>query len=150
MRAQTEEHPCLPKSLVAGMETRPLAELDFACLYLDAIALRVQRRQGHRRAGTHGGRGAGGRAEAARGAGDVRQRVSNEAWKGFLDDLVERGIKAPLLCIVDGNAGLRRALALVWGKISVEQCRVHYPERPIIRRASAAILTTWEGETHFC
>ena len=41
---------------------------------------------------------------------------SNEAWKGFLDDLLERGLKAPLLCIVDGNAGLRRALALVLGQ----------------------------------
>jgi len=59
---------------------------------------------------------------------------SNEAWKGFLDDLVERGLKAPLLCIVDGNAGLRRALSLVWGKTPVQRCCVH-KLRNLVRKA---------------
>jgi len=36
------------------------------------------------------------------------------AWKGCLDDLVARGLRAPVLCIIDGNAGLRRAVGLVW------------------------------------
>ena len=59
---------------------------------------------------------------------------SNEAWKGFLDDLVERGLKVPLLCIVDGNAGLRRALALVWGKTPVQRCCDH-KLRNLVRKA---------------
>src|SRR5260370_4451486 len=59
---------------------------------------------------------------------------SNEAWKGFLDDLVERGLKVPLLCIVDGNAGLRRALSLVWGKTPVQRCCVH-KLRNLVRKA---------------
>src|SRR5437879_2179462 len=58
----------------------------------------------------------------------------NEAWKGCLDDLVERGLKAPLLCIVDGNAGLRRALSLVWGKTPVQRCCVH-KLRNLVRKA---------------
>ena len=35
---------------------------------------------------------------------------SYEAWKGCLDGLVARGLKAPLLCVIDGHAGLRRAV----------------------------------------
>src|SRR2546425_6566773 len=50
---------------------------------------------------------------------------SHEAWKGFLDGLVERGLRAPVLCIVDGNAGLRRALSTVWSKTPVQRCAVH-------------------------
>src|SRR5207245_8643412 len=36
------------------------------------------------------------------------------AWKGCLDDLVARGLRAPVLAIIDGNAGLRRAVGEVW------------------------------------
>ncbi|PYM89572.1 MAG: hypothetical protein DME04_25975 [Candidatus Rokuibacteriota bacterium] len=31
------------------------------------------------------------------------------AWKGCLDDLVARGLRAPLLAVIDGNAGLWRS-----------------------------------------
>ncbi len=113
---------------------RSLAELDVAYLYLDAIALRV--------------RSAGKvtsvpvLAAVAVLADGQKQLLalemcgseSNEAWKGFLDDLVERGLKAPLLCIVDGNAGLRRALSLVWGKTPVQRCCVH-KLRNLVRKA---------------
>jgi transposase-like protein len=36
------------------------------------------------------------------------------AWKGWLDDLVAHGLRAPVLAIIVGNAGLRRAVGLVW------------------------------------
>jgi putative transposase len=47
------------------------------------------------------------------------------AWKGCLDDLVARELGAPVLCIIDGNAGLRRAVGLVWPKAAVQRCCVH-------------------------
>jgi len=31
------------------------------------------------------------------------------SWKGFLDDLLSRGLKEPMLAVVDGCAGLIRA-----------------------------------------
>src|SRR5437773_1363574 len=46
-------------------------------------------------------------------------------WKGCLDDLVARGLRAPLLAIIDGNAGLRRAVELVWRTAAVQCCCVH-------------------------
>lgn len=32
------------------------------------------------------------------------------AWRGLLDDLVARGLKAPVLCIIDRHPGPRRAV----------------------------------------
>jgi transposase-like protein len=51
------------------------------------------------------------------------------AWKGRLDDLVAHGLPAPVLAIIDGNAGLRRAVELVWPKAAVQRCCVHKPHR---------------------
>lgn len=50
---------------------------------------------------------------------------SFEAWKGFLDDFVTRKLRAPLLCIIDGNSGLHRAVELVWPKARIQRCTVH-------------------------
>jgi len=54
---------------------------------------------------------------------------SYEAWKGCLDGLVARGLKAPLLCIIDGHAGLRRAVGEVWARAAVQRCCVHYAKQ---------------------
>ena len=50
---------------------------------------------------------------------------SDEAWKGCLDGLRARGLNAPLLAIIDGHAGLRRAVAEVWPRTAVQRCSVH-------------------------
>jgi Transposase, Mutator family len=50
---------------------------------------------------------------------------SFEAWKGCLDDLMARGLRAPVLAIIDGNAGLRRAVGLVWPRTAIQRCCVH-------------------------
>lgn len=115
-------------TLKAGLErwqNRALRELDVVYLYLDAIALRVR---------------SAGKVVSLPMLGVVavltdgqKQLLSLElcsgesadAWKGCLDDLITRGLKAPLLCIVDGNAGLRRALELVWPTVAVQRCCVH-------------------------
>ena len=50
---------------------------------------------------------------------------SGEAWKGFVDDLKARGLRAPLLAIIDGNPGLRLALSRTWPATAVQRCAVH-------------------------
>jgi putative transposase len=50
---------------------------------------------------------------------------SFSAWKGCLDDLVVRGLRAPMLCIIDGNPGLSRAVGEVWPRTAVQRCCVH-------------------------
>jgi putative transposase len=42
-----------------------------------------------------------------------------------LDDLIRRGLRRPDFLIVDGAAGLDRAIAAVWDGVPVQRCTVH-------------------------
>lgn len=50
---------------------------------------------------------------------------STAGWRSVLDDLVERGLAAPQLCIVDGSGGLHAALTHRWPTTAVQRCTVH-------------------------
>lgn len=55
----------------------------------------------------------------------VRGGEGEEAWKGFLEDLSGRGLRAPRLAIVDGCPGLSKALDIIWPKADRQRCTVH-------------------------
>jgi transposase-like protein len=113
------------KAELEAWQARSLADLDVVYLYLDAIALRVR----------SAGRVASVPVLAAVAvlADGQKQLLALElcgseataAWKGFLDALVARQLKAPLLCIIDGHPGLRRAVGTVWPRVEVQRCCVH-------------------------
>ena len=50
---------------------------------------------------------------------------SEAAWRAVLDDLVARGLRTPEFLIIDGAAGLERALAALWPAVPVQRCTVH-------------------------
>ena len=50
---------------------------------------------------------------------------SEAAWRALLDDLVKRGLRPPELVIIDGAAGLEKALAALWSDMPVQRCTVH-------------------------
>jgi transposase-like protein len=50
---------------------------------------------------------------------------SETAWRALLDDLVARGLKTPEFLIVDGAAGLEKALAALWPEVPTQRCTVH-------------------------
>src|SRR5512144_3028974 len=50
---------------------------------------------------------------------------SEAAWRALLDDLVARGLKTPEFLIVDGAAGLEKALAALWREVPTQRCTVH-------------------------
>jgi putative transposase len=50
---------------------------------------------------------------------------STEAWRTVLDDLIRRGLRRPELLIVDGAAGLDKAIVAVWDGVPVQRCTVH-------------------------
>jgi transposase-like protein len=62
---------------------------------------------------------------------------SDAAWRALLDNLVARGLAKPDLVIVDGGAGLDKALAALWPDAPVQRCTApkhrnllaHAPER---------------------
>ena len=115
-------------TLKGGLETwrtRSLADLDVIYVYLDGFALRV--RSGGKVVsvpvlGVVGVLVDGGKQLLAL---ELCASESFAAWKGCLDDLVARGLQAPVLAIIDGNAGLRRAVGLVWPTAAVQRCCVH-------------------------
>ena len=50
---------------------------------------------------------------------------SEAGWRGVLDDLVARGLRTPEFLMVDGGAGLDRALSGLWPDVPVQRCTVH-------------------------
>src|SRR5262249_22188945 len=56
---------------------------------------------------------------------DLGPRESYDAWLSFLQDLVARGLKAPLLVIMDGAPGLVKAVKRVWPHAYRQRCQVH-------------------------
>jgi len=137
-------------TLKDGLEawrTRSLADLDVIYVYLDGFALRVR---------------SGGKVVSVPVLGVVgvlvdggKQLLALElcagesfvAWKGCLDDLVARGLQAPVLAIIDGNAGLRRAVGLVWPKAAVQRCCVH-KLRNLERKAPKHALAEIRDDFH--
>src|SRR5437762_2751084 len=127
-------------TLKDGLEawrTRSLTELGAIYIYIDGFALRV------------------------RSAGKVvsvpvyKQLLALElcggesfiAWKGCLEDLVERGLRAPVLAIIDGNPGLRRAVGEVWPRTAVQRCCVH-KLRDLERKAPKHALAEIRDDFH--
>jgi transposase-like protein len=126
----------LPKSAVSRIvatlkdglttwTTRALAEVDLVYLYLDAVCLRV------RSAGKVTSvpvltavvvLADGGKELLAL---ELCGSESGDAWTGFVDDLRTRGLRAPLLAVIDGNPGLRQALGRTWPATAVQRCCVH-------------------------
>jgi transposase-like protein len=114
------------KAEVDAWRTRSLADLDVLGLYLDAVALRVR---------------SAGKVVSVPALGVVavltdgrKQLLTLElcpggetfaAWKGCLDDLVARGLAAPVWSVIDGHPGLRKAVGLVWPRVLVQRCGVH-------------------------
>jgi putative transposase len=69
------------------------------------------------------------------------------AWMGCLDGLVARGLRVPVLAIIDGNAGLRRAVGLVWPRAAIQRCCVH-KLRNLERKAPKHALAEIRDDFH--
>src|SRR5256714_9475745 len=132
-------------TLKDGLETwrtRSLTDLDVIYVYLDGFALRVR---------------SAGRVVSVPVLGvvgvlpdgckhllalELCGGESFSAWKGCLDDLVARGLRAPVLAIIDGNAGLRRSVGEAWPRTVVQRCcghKLRNLERKAPKHALAAI-----------
>ncbi|MFH1550387.1 MAG: IS256 family transposase [Planctomycetota bacterium] len=55
----------------------------------------------------------------------VGDKESAACWEAFLEDMKRRGLKAPVLAVVDGNAGVRKALRRKMPDTLVQRCQVH-------------------------
>lgn len=71
-------------------------------------------------------------AVGVRGNGDkvlllleVRGGEGETAWRGFLESMTSRSLRAPKLVIVDGSQGLAKALDVTWPEADRQRCVVH-------------------------
>jgi len=58
--------------------------------------------------------------------------------------LSREGLRAPVLIIIDGNAGLRRAVGEIWPRALVQRCCVH-KLRNLERKAPKPTKKRWTG-----
>jgi transposase-like protein len=63
---------------------------------------------------------------------------SEAAWRDVLDDLIARGLQTPQFLIIDGAAGLERALAALWPDVPTQRCTVH-KHRNLLAHAPEAL-----------
>lgn len=113
------------EGLFSQWRSRSLASEAVVVMYLDAIALRV--RIAKKVISVPVLVGLGVKEDGHKVIMDLElfQSESSSCWEGFVEGLVGRGLKAPLLAIIDGNKGLRSALAKNWPSTLVQRCTVH-------------------------
>jgi transposase-like protein len=55
----------------------------------------------------------------------VAPSESRRSWEGVVEGLVKRGLVAPMLVMLDGNAGLIRAVREGWPEAKIQRCTRH-------------------------
>jgi putative transposase len=55
----------------------------------------------------------------------IGDKESTVCWKSFFEDMKRRGLKEPLLVVIDGNSGLRKAVRESFPGAWLQRCQVH-------------------------
>jgi transposase-like protein len=105
-------------------QARSLAGYDVVYLFVDGMYLKLspEREEKQPVLVAYGILANGGKVLLHVGVGD---RESHEACLGFLRDLTDRGLRAPLLYCSDDCPGLRKALKSVWPRSLPQKCQAH-------------------------
>lgn len=72
---------------------------------------------------------------------EVGDKESTACWEGFLEDMKQRGLADPLLVIIDGNAGCRKAVRRKLRGALVQRCQVHKMRNIMCKLPSVARAT---------
>ena len=85
----------------------------------------------------------------------VGNRESYENWKGFLQEMVARGMREPLLIVTDGNPGVLKAIAEVFPRSLKQRCQKHRLENILCKapkevrdELKAAILESFHANSY--
>ena len=105
-------------------QDRDLSDLGVMYLFLDGIYLRL--RPEDKRAiavlCAYGIRWNGKKVLLHLSIGD---KESAACWEAFLEDMRQRGLGEPLLAVIDGNAGVRKAVGRKLPNTLIQRCQVH-------------------------
>ena len=85
----------------------------------------------------------------------VGNRESYENWKGFLQEMVARGLREPLLIVSDGNPGVLKASEEVFPQSLKQRCQKHRLEnilgkapKEVRAELKAAILESFHAQSY--
>ena len=67
----------------------------------------------------------------------TKEMLEKRCWRAVLDALIARGLRTPEFLLIDGGAGLERALASLWPEIPTQRCTVHYADVRIMPTSGA-------------
>ncbi len=123
---------------VAAFRSRPLAEVPYPYLWLDALCLRVREEGRVQKVW-------GVVATAVSGEGhreilgfDLFTAEDGAAWTAFLRGLVARGLSGVRLVVSDDHRGLTAAIDAVLPGCSWQRCRTHFMRNVLCRVPRAA------------
>lgn len=105
--------------------TRPLDGEPIAYLFLDGIAVNVRVDRRVQSVPVLVALGVTSTGEKRLLAVQLMGNESKAAWGALVEDLASRGLPAPVLVVIDGNAGLRHAVGHTWPQAAVQRCVVH-------------------------
>ena len=87
--------------------------------------------------------------------GRVLAQDAYENWKGFLQEMVARGMREPLLIVTDGNPGVLKAIAEVFPRSLKQRCQKHRLENILCKapkevrdELKAAILESFHANSY--
>jgi len=113
------------RTLFESWRTRDLSHEAFSVVYLDGMFLPVRMARRVVRVPVHAAIGVheDGRKELL--ALDISASESTGSWSAVVGSLASRGLQSPRLVVLDGNAGLRRAVQEAWPTTKVQRCTKH-------------------------
>jgi transposase-like protein len=116
------------KTHFEAWRNRDLSDLTIAYVYLDAMNLPVRLARRVVKVPVLAAIGVRDDGEKILLSLEIARTESTVAWKGVVEDLARRDLRAPALAIVDGNPGLLRALRSTWPETEIQRCANHKRE----------------------
>jgi transposase-like protein len=113
------------RTLFESWRRRDLSQEQYSIVYLDGMFLPVRMARRVVQVPVHAVIGVreDGRKELL--VLDLSASESTSSWSAVVDGLAGRGLRAPELVVLDGNAGLRRAIQETWPQTKVQRCTKH-------------------------
>ena len=69
---------------------------------------------------------------------EIGDKESTTCWETFLEDMKRRGLRTPLMTVIDGHAGCRKAVKRKFPEALVQRCQVHKMRNILAKLPEAA------------
>ena len=113
------------RELFEAWRTRDLSDLAITYIYMDAMFLPVRLARRVVKVPVFAAIGVRDDGEKMLLSLEIARSESTASWRSVVGGLSGRGLAAPALVVVDGNAGLLRALSESWPETKVQRCTKH-------------------------